>query len=248
MLLNLRSVSCKEVVTCLLRREFADWWKDTKRVASQHDDIARLTIDRAWNLRIRDELNRICTTSILRDADVVVVRYARLEVIDDVLEDTAKADGVEDLGLLLGRKVDALGVAATLNVEHSRIRPDVLIITNKQSVRVGRQGSLACAREPKEQRDIVLLDTHIGGRVERQLTEFDGLQVMLCDAMTSVCLVTRNPVTQKRLTITEKTPFFISPAYSVPSMTISIRLKLISTDVVDDMPLVNRLAGNCPAL
>ena len=49
-------------------------------------------------------------------------------------------------------------------------------------------------------------------------------------------------------TMTEKTPFFISPAYSVPRMTISMRLKLISTEVVDDMPLVKRLAGNWPAL
>ena len=48
--------------------------------------------------------------------------------------------------------------------------------------------------------------------------------------------------------MTEKTPFFISPAYSVPRMTISMRLKLISTDVVDDMPFVNRFAKNWPAL
>ena len=53
---------------------------------------------------------------------------------------------------------------------------------------------------------------------------------------------------EARLTMTEKTPFFISPAYSVPRMTISMRLKLISTDVVDDMPFVNRFAGNWPAL
>ena len=48
--------------------------------------------------------------------------------------------------------------------------------------------------------------------------------------------------------MTEKTPFFISPAYSVPRMTISMRLKLISTEVVLLMPLVKRLAGNWPAL
>jgi hypothetical protein len=51
-----------------------------------------------------------------------------------------------------------------------------------------------------------------------------------------------------RRTMTEKTPFFISPAYSVPRMTISMRLKLISTEVVELMPLVKRLAGNWPAL
>ena len=49
-------------------------------------------------------------------------------------------------------------------------------------------------------------------------------------------------------TMTEKTPFFISPAYSVPRMTISMRLKLISTEVVELMPFVNLFAGNWPAL
>jgi len=48
--------------------------------------------------------------------------------------------------------------------------------------------------------------------------------------------------------MTEKMPFFISPAYSVPRMTISRRLKLTSTDVCDVMPAVKRLAGNWPAL
>lgn len=37
-------------------------------------------------------------------------------------------------------------------------------------------------------------------------------------------------------------PFFISPAYSVPRMTISWRLKLTDTDVVDVIPVVYRLA------
>lgn len=48
--------------------------------------------------------------------------------------------------------------------------------------------------------------------------------------------------------MTEKIPFFISPAYSVPRMTISLRLKLTSTEVEEVMPAVNRLAGNWPAL
>lgn len=48
--------------------------------------------------------------------------------------------------------------------------------------------------------------------------------------------------------MTEKIPFFISPAYSVPRMTISMRLKLTSTDVVEVIPVVKRLAGNWPAL
>jgi hypothetical protein len=43
-------------------------------------------------------------------------------------------------------------------------------------------------------------------------------------------------------------PFFISPAYSVPRMTISFSAKLIATDVDEVMPLVYRLAGKAPAL
>jgi hypothetical protein len=50
------------------------------------------------------------------------------------------------------------------------------------------------------------------------------------------------------LTIKLKIPFFISPAYSVPRMTISFLLKLISTEVWEVIPAVNLLAGNCPAL
>jgi hypothetical protein len=42
-------------------------------------------------------------------------------VINDVLEDRTETDSVEDLGLLLGRKVDALGVASTLDVEDTGV-------------------------------------------------------------------------------------------------------------------------------
>ena len=45
-----------------------------------------------------------------------------------------------------------------------------------------------------------------------------------------------------------KTPFFISPAYSVPRMTISRVSRHRSTLVLDVMPVVCRLAGNSPAL
>ena len=43
-------------------------------------------------------------------------------------------------------------------------------------------------------------------------------------------------------------PFFISPAYSVPRMTISFSAKLIATDVDEVIPSVNLFAGNAPAL
>ena len=44
------------------------------------------------------------------------------------------------------------------------------------------------------------------------------------------------------------TPFFISPAYSVPRITNSRRPNDRSTDVVEVMPAVWRFAGKPPAL
>jgi hypothetical protein len=42
--------------------------------------------------------------------------------------------------------------------------------------------------------------------------------------------------------------FFISPAYSVPRMTISFSAKLMETEVAEVIPVVQRLAGKAPAL
>jgi hypothetical protein len=42
--------------------------------------------------------------------------------------------------------------------------------------------------------------------------------------------------------------FFISPAYSVPRITISFSAKLMETEVAEVIPVVQRLAGKAPAL
>ena len=48
--------------------------------------------------------------------------------------------------------------------------------------------------------------------------------------------------------MTVKTPFFISPAYSVPRMTNSFRSKLSETLVVEVKPSLSASAGNWPLL
>ena len=115
----------------------------------------------------------------------------------------------------------------------------MLIVTDKQTLGIGREGSLAGTRETEEESDVAILDADIGRRVKGKLTELDWLEIVLSGGS----VWGRRP-SVARLTITEKTPFFISPAYSVPRITISMRLKLISTEVVELMPLVKRLAGN----
>ena len=116
---GLRSVTSQEVIASLLGRQFADRWENTESIAREHDNVLGLTLNNARNAGVGDELDRVCATGILGDADIIVVRLASYNVIDDVLEDGTKTDGVVDLGFLFGGKVDALGVTSTLDVENT---------------------------------------------------------------------------------------------------------------------------------
>ena len=174
-----RGVASQEVVRGLLRRELRNRGEHTERIAGEHDDVLGLRLDEARDLRVRDELDRVRAARVLRDRHVVVVGHARRGVVHDVLEDRAEADRVEDLGLLLRGQVDALGVAAALNVEDTSVRPDVFVVTNKQAAWVRREGGLAGTGETEEESDIAVLFTDVCGRVERKLTELDGLKVVL---------------------------------------------------------------------
>eukprot|EP00966_Prymnesium_polylepis_P002418 55527-Prymnesium_polylepis.1 len=56
----------------------------------------------------------------------------------------AKADGTEDVRLVLLGEGDALGVAAALDVEDSSLGPHVLVIADELAPRVGRERCLTC--------------------------------------------------------------------------------------------------------
>ena len=161
------------MITRLLRRQLGHRRQHTIRVTSQHDDILWLTVHGARYMCVRDILDRVSTTSILRDAHVVVIRLARLRIIHDVLQDRAKADGTVNLWFLLRREVDALGVAPTLDVEHTTVTPAVLIITNESTLRVGRKGGLASTRQTEEEGHVAVLAL-VGRRVQGQDVVLDG--------------------------------------------------------------------------
>lgn len=72
-----------------------------------------------------------------------------------------------DIGLLLGRQTNALGVATTLDVKDTAVRPAVLVITNQSTVGVGRQGGLSGTGQAEEQSDVAALAL-VGGRVQGQ--------------------------------------------------------------------------------
>jgi hypothetical protein len=130
---DVRRVSGQEVVACLLGRQFADGREHTECVTREHDDVAGLAVDGAGYVRIRDKLNRIRAACVFRDADIVIVGSPRCGVVNDVLEDTAKADSVVDLGLFGCGEVDGLGVAPALDVEDTSVRPDMLVVTDEQT-------------------------------------------------------------------------------------------------------------------
>ena len=131
------------MVACLLGREFADGREHAECITREHDDIARLAVDGAGYVRIRDKLDRIRASCVFRDADIVVVGSPRCGVVNNVLEDTAKADSVVDLGLFGCGEVDGLGVASTLDVENTSIRPDMLVVADEQTAWVSTEGRLS---------------------------------------------------------------------------------------------------------
>ena len=166
------------MVARLLRGKLRDWGQHTVRVASEHNDVLWGALDVAGYPGIGNKLNRVCATRVLRDGDVIVVGLAVCYVEDDILEDGAEADGIVDLWLLLSGEVDALGVATTFDVEDASIRPYVLVVANKLSSWVRREGRLARTGETEEERDIAFLLIDVGGGVERELAEFDGHEVV----------------------------------------------------------------------
>lgn len=166
------------MVAGLLGAELADRWKDTESITSQHDDVVGVRVDDTRNPGTGNEVDGVSATSVLSDADVIVVGHTRRGVVDDILEDGSEADSPEDIGLLLSGKVDALGVASTLDVKDTGIRPNVLVVTNKESAGVGRKCGLASSGETEEESDSAVY-ADIGGGVKGELTKLDWLEVVL---------------------------------------------------------------------
>lgn len=55
----------------------------------------------------------------------------------------------------------------------------MLVVTDELAAGIGRQGGLASSRETEEKSDVLFLDADVGGRVEGEGVELDGLEVVL---------------------------------------------------------------------
>ena len=167
------------MVTGLFSGQSANGRMYTKGIASRHDDVGGLTVDNTRDLSVGDKLNRVGATGVLSDADVVIIRNPGNRAVDDILKDAAKFDGVEDIRLLLRREVDALGITSALNVEDTSVRPDMFVVTDEKTMGISRECGLAGTGKTEKESNVAFVNADIGRGVERELTEFDGLKVML---------------------------------------------------------------------
>ena len=152
-----------KVVHGLLLVQLGDGGHDAVGVGGEEDHRFGGAAD-AGDGGIGDIVHGVAHAGVLSQAAVGVVGDAGLLVHDDVLHQGAELDGPEDLGLPLLGQVNALGVAAALEIKDRVIRPAVLVIANELAVGIGGQGGLAGAGQAEEDGGVPGL-TDVGGAV-----------------------------------------------------------------------------------
>ena len=104
-------------------------------------------------------VDRIRYTSILGNALIVEINLA-VSINSYVLKQSISLDCIVDIGLGILIQVDNLSVAATFEVEYAVVIPAMLVITDQQTLRIGRQGGLTGSGQTEE--DSGILTVHIG--------------------------------------------------------------------------------------
>jgi hypothetical protein len=170
---HLGGVTRNEVVHSLLGAELGDRREDTAGITCEEDDVGRVVAGDAGNLGVLDVLDGVGAASVLSESGVIVVDDSGGGVEDDILEDGAKLDGVENIRLLLGGETNTLGVATALDVEDTGVAPAVLVVADQGTLGVGRECCLASARETEEHGDVSVL-TLVGGGVKGEDVVLDG--------------------------------------------------------------------------
>ena len=117
---DLGGVAADEMIHRMRRRERADRRQHAERIAGEKDYVGRMA-RHAGNLRVLNELDRIRSTSVFRDARVGIIDIV-VFIEHDVLEHSAEAQRLKDVRLVFWREIDRLCVAAAFDVEDARHR------------------------------------------------------------------------------------------------------------------------------
>ena len=170
---HLGGVTGDEVEHGLLGCKLGDRGENTASIACEEDDVCGVAVGDARNLGVLNVLDGVGAAGVFGEGRVVVVNNTADGVEDDVLENGTEADGVEDIRLLLGGEANALGVAATLDVEDTTVSPAVLVVTDQSTLGVGGQGGLASSGQTEEDSNVAVLAL-VGRRVQGQDIVLDG--------------------------------------------------------------------------
>src|SRR5690349_5936216 len=117
------------------RRKRGDWWQHAEGIAGEENHVSRMA-GNARNFGILDELNWIRAACVLGNTRVGVVD-ASIVIEHDVLKYRAEAQRLENIRFAFWREIDRLGVAAAFDVEDSVVAPDMLVITDEMTLRIG---------------------------------------------------------------------------------------------------------------
>ena len=174
---DLRGVAGNEVVDRVLGVEPGDRRQNTLRIASEQDDVLRVRLDHAFRHHVGDEIEGVGGAGIFGETVVVEIEPARGPVLDNVLEDGAETAGcVVNLGFVVGRQADDLGVAAALEVENAVVGPAVLVVTDELALGIGGERRLAGAGQTEEERCIAIV-ADVGRAVHGQHV-LEGQQIV----------------------------------------------------------------------
>ena len=134
---QLCSETREEVILRLLRRQDRHGRQHPERVGREEDHILRSRALRDGLHDLFDVIDRVRYARVLGHALVLEVDLA-VRIYRHVLQQGIATDGVVDVWLALFIQVDHLGVASTLVIEDAFVVPSVLVVTDQQTLRVGR--------------------------------------------------------------------------------------------------------------
>mmetsp|Transcript_21477 Transcript_21477/g.62847 ORF Transcript_21477/g.62847 Transcript_21477/m.62847 type:complete len:235 (+) Transcript_21477:596-1300(+) len=152
---DLGGVAGDEMIHGLTGAELGDGGEYAEGVAREKDDVIGMS-----------GLLRLVISVDMKDGirDSAVLRLGHVEIIGhefpvdfgkfDVLQQGIGMDGPINVRLGILGEIYSLGVASPLEVEYSVLVPAVFVVPDESAMRVGREGSLAGAGQPEEQRRI----------------------------------------------------------------------------------------------
>ncbi len=117
------------------------------------------------------ELARVGDAGVFGDARVVEDRRVCGACQHHVFHDGAEADRVPDDRLAFRIQIDALGVAAALEIEYAVVVPAVLVVTDKEAGGIRRQRGLAGSGQTEEQPHVAAF-ADVGRAVHGQYAVF----------------------------------------------------------------------------